>query len=269
MRNNLLDWRYEQRRTAQRVLPFMYLGPTKVARDAEFLVKEGITLVVGVKGRIGGKGGGERKMIVERSVGKGMESAVFDTCGGQDMIRCFEGAVGVVNEHLEGRWRSRGEGDVPTLMAEEEDEEEDEVLLPGKVLVYCETGNDRSAAVVAAYILAMFDMDMVKVIQIVQAQRFCASFDDATRQLLETWEEMLRARRDVIIGSADRKERITVPRREDQDPGRILQMRNFAPNRSSKRTFDQADEGAMDIDVLAGDAWEAGGREGRAPFQDT
>lgn len=213
-------------------------------------------MVVGVKGRVG-EGGGGRKRVAGWSVGEGVESAVFDACGGQDLIGCFEGAVEVVNEHLEGRWRSQGhgEGDVTKMMAEEEKEEDDDdVHLPGKVLVYCETGNDRSAAVVAAYILAMFDMDMVKAIQIVQAQRFCASFDDATRQLLETWGEMLRARRDVMG--------------EDQDSGRMPPMRNSAPNRSSKRTFDQADEGAMDVDVLDEDAQEAGGREGRAPFQD-
>ncbi|KAL9032099.1 MAG: hypothetical protein Q9214_008109, partial [Letrouitia sp. 1 TL-2023] len=144
-------------------------------------------------------------------------------------------------------------------MAEEEEEEEEDVLLPGKVLVFCETGNDRSAAVVAAYILAMFDMDIVKAIQIVQAQRFCASFNDAMRKLLETWEEMLKARRDVMgVGSAGRNGDITVPRGEDQGSVRMPPMTDFAPNRSSKRTFDQADEGAMDVDVLDGDTQETG-----------
>ncbi|KAL9608097.1 MAG: hypothetical protein Q9167_007046 [Letrouitia subvulpina] len=273
-KNNLLDWRYEHRRTAQRVLPFMYLGPANVARDAGFLTREGITLVVGVKGRVGVKGGGGGKRIAAWNVGKGVESAVFDAYGDQDLMGCFEGTVEVVNEHLERRWRSQSQsqsqsgesrgGNAPTVATDDDDD-----LLPGKVLVFCETGNERSAPVVAAYILAMFDVDMVKAIQIVQAQRFCASFDDAARQLLETWEEILKARRDVMgVRSADRNGEITAPREEDQDSVRMPPMRNFAANRSSKRTLDQVDEGAMDVDVLDKDAREAGSREGKAPFQD-
>ena len=47
--NNMIDWKYEQRHQAQRILPFLYLGPVAAARDVAFLQRSGITMVVAVR----------------------------------------------------------------------------------------------------------------------------------------------------------------------------------------------------------------------------
>ena len=47
--NNMIEWQYEQRHQAQRILSFLYLGPVAAARDATFLQRSGITMVVAVR----------------------------------------------------------------------------------------------------------------------------------------------------------------------------------------------------------------------------
>ena len=67
----------------------------------------------------------------------------------------------------------------------------------GKVLLFCESGNGRSAAVAAAYVMTMFDTDLTRALQFVSGQRFCANFDDETKFLLKSYEDILVARRSV------------------------------------------------------------------------
>jgi len=45
----LTDWKYEARREAQAVLPFLYLGPNAVTRDVTFLQQAGITSILTVR----------------------------------------------------------------------------------------------------------------------------------------------------------------------------------------------------------------------------
>ncbi|KAK3081559.1 hypothetical protein LTR53_020464, partial [Teratosphaeriaceae sp. CCFEE 6253] len=72
----------------------------------------------------------------------------------------------------------------------------------GKVLVFCESGNERSAGVVAAYLMETHaDVDFIKAMQLVQAQRFCANFDDAMKRLLQGYWDILRAGRQVAAAS--------------------------------------------------------------------
>ena len=70
--------------------------------------------------------------------------------------------------------------------------------LPGRVLVICETGSGESALFTAAYIMAVHCKGWEYATQIVQSQRFCTIFGNPEFQLLRTFDDLLRAQRDVV-----------------------------------------------------------------------
>jgi len=101
-----------------------------------------------------------------------------DLAGPQELIHDFPQITALINEHLARIHQSTGQ--------------------VGKVLVFCESGNERSAAVIAAYLMETHvDVDFIKAMQLVQAQRFCANFDDGLKRLLQSYWDILCARRQV------------------------------------------------------------------------
>ena len=254
----MLDWVYEQRRNAQQILPFLYLGPMSAARDRDFLLREGITMVLAVRNTMSA----QAKLLGSRAAQDlGIATRMVDVAGNQELIAAFPRAIEVINAHLTAMYQheqlritqggSSTQGHLPTA--------------PGKVLVFCESGNERSATLVTAYIMAMYSTDLIKAIQIVQAQRFAVAFDDSLRNLLSTYEIILRAKRDVVqadshfAGLRDR-----LGGREQNGCG------NERFGKSSKRTLDDAYEEEMDMDEedqnLDYGRFER--RGGSAPFQD-
>lgn len=115
----------------------------------------------------------------------GIASAAVDVAGNQELIAAFPCATKIINDHLVATYHHRIEcGRSPA----------DPSNL-GKVLVFCESGNERSAAVVAAYLMEMYDIDLVSAIQFVQSQRFCVAFDDPLKHLLLSYQQLLEAKR--------------------------------------------------------------------------
>lgn len=126
----------------------------------------------------------------------------------------------------------------------------------GKVLVFCESGNERSAAVVAAYLMESHeDVDYIRAMQVCQSQRFCVNFDDTIKRLLQSFWDILRARRDV-----------------GTQLGRVNNFQIAAPSplRSGKRALSRDnDDGDDDYDMdQAGDDAERFDRRSFAPFVD-
>ncbi|KAE8447744.1 hypothetical protein EG329_010138 [Mollisiaceae sp. DMI_Dod_QoI] len=185
-----VDWRYELRRKAQSILTFLYLGPSSSARDLEALRTEGITLLLVIRNTMTAQASllsGER---VARQLG--IESAAVDVAGNQELIAAFPRAAKIINDHLISSYhRLARENDTQTGRS-----------TWGRVLVFCESGNERSAAVVAAYLMHMFGLDMVAAIQYVQSQRFCVAFDDGLKNLLQAYDDIMRARRTVTRGNS-------------------------------------------------------------------
>lgn len=69
------------------------------------------------------------------------------------------------------------------------------------MLVCCETGNERSAALVAAYMMTMYeDADLVRTLQFIHYRRFCTNFDDDIKFLLRSYGDIVAARRMVDGG---------------------------------------------------------------------
>ena len=230
------DWKYEQRHQAQRILPFLFLGPVAAARDSAFLQRTGITMVVAVRNTLSAQA---RLLQSKAALSLGIQSKSVDVAGNQELIAAFPTAVDMINSHLAEMYQqsvSPNDGSSP-----------------GKVLIYCETGNERSAALVTAYIMAMYSMDMVKAIQVVQAERFAVSIDDETRNFLETFNAMLQARRDVIR----------------QQVESTISFNSTRPSKPGKRTLDDTYSDA-DIDMVEanGNADDARfeKRDGLAPF---
>ena len=178
--NAMLEWSYERRREAQMILPYLYLGPMTVAKDEAWLRRENITCVLGIRL----KGAFEGRLMVgalKKAEQLGIEHHTIDIAGPQDLIHSFPGTSAFIYNHVSQRLQATGK--------------------LGKVFVFCESGNERSAGVVAAYLMeAHEDVDHIKAMQLCQAQRFCTNFDDGMKRLLQSYWDIVCARR-AVAGS--------------------------------------------------------------------
>ncbi|KXX74542.1 Serine/threonine/tyrosine-interacting protein [Madurella mycetomatis] len=156
-------WVYESRRRAQPVLDYLFLGPASAAKDGEFLGREAISMVLAARDA--------RFAVPTGSVGAARARELA--------------AAGVAVESVDVGGPAGGRS-----LAERGEEE-------GRVLVCCETGNDRSAAIVAAYLMAIYGLDTVQAVQFVQLQRFCVALGDDVKFLLQAYGDILKARTDV------------------------------------------------------------------------
>lgn len=191
-------WGYESRRVAQPILDFIYLGPSSVTKDREFLQREGITMLLGVRDS---KMAQAQLMMRVRDVAQELGIAVdfVDIESHHQVIAGFNRAVDKINRHLLAVYRSQAvepcgmsaelpQGQISTPI---------ESFRRGKVLVFCETGNIRSAAIVAAYLMAVFGMSVVTSIQFICLKRFCVDFNEESKRCLKSFEDILNARKDV------------------------------------------------------------------------
>lgn len=132
----------------------------------------------------------------------------------------------------------------------------------GKILVFCESGNERSTVLVCAYLMFVYGVDAVTAIHIVQSQRFCIDVKDEMKNMLLDLEAILVAERQVA--SAGRNQHDFYNNMStDTSSKRFL-------NQSSKRSIDRAYED----DEEMGDAedWpftNGDDRVGVAPFADS
>ena len=227
------DWTYAKRRLAQRVTSFVYLGPSGAAKNIEFLKEEGITMLLLIRDSKSAMA----NFLSGEKVAKqlGIEAAHVDVTDIQHLTHRLRDAVITINEHLVSQYRKRYTGDP-------------EEKVWGKVLIFCESGNERSATVVAAYLMAMYDLDVVGAVQCVQAQRFCVAFDDGLKNLLLNFQH--------IVDS----EKMTLRARRQLDAQ--------APKTQAKRSRDNMDED-MEVDMdQADDEARFDGRRVFAPFRD-
>ena len=251
--NNMLEWKYEQRRAAQKIVPFLYLGPITAAKDRLFLQTEGITMVLAVRNT---QSAMIRLFEPRVAYELGLDVSFIDVNGNLELIAAFPKGIEIINAHLSKMYRLQQACTAHSVV----NPGDSDGRAPGKVLVFCETGNERSATMVAAYMMAMYSKDLRTVLQIIQAQRFCVAYDDPLRNLLQTYESILKAKRDVHQAAGSR---YAV---RNKATGILVQT-----GKSTKRSFDEAQEGNMEIDEEENDgqmdASRFENREGLAPFQ--
>ncbi|KAL9101808.1 MAG: hypothetical protein Q9163_002979 [Psora crenata] len=291
--HSMLNWKYEKRRMAQQVLPFLYLGPCSTARDRTFLLNEGISLVLAVRDKLSANASLMGSKVAQEL---GIEVQTIDVAGNQELIAAFPRGIEIVNAHLSRTYREQQHQEQQRQQQQQQQQQKEQAPLValaagiadgddghasqarfGKVLVFCESGNDRSASLVVAYIMAMYSLDVVTAIQFVHAQRFAITLDDSLRNLLLTYESILQARRDVIqADSGQQKQQRPQQQHQKQQKQQkhVTQGQGGPIGRShhTKRSLDDAsnEDEPMDIDDGTGliDNGAFGKRQGRAPFQD-
>ena len=233
------EWRYDLRRQAQPMVSYLYLGPSNAARDVEWLRKEGITLLLVIRDSTMAQA---RFLSAEKVANQlGVESDCVDVAGNTELIAAFPRAIERINDHLVAVFQHRtSKGMSP-----------DDPASFGKVLVFCESGNERSATVVAAYLMHMYNLSEITAIQCMQTQRFCVAFDDGLKHLLRSYGDILVARSLVTIAGT-------------QTPVSNLTTK-------SKRNRDEMDLGdGMELDMEQQDDVERfGKRSAFTPFRDT
>ena len=132
------NWEYEFRRQFQHVLPFLCLGPSSATRNTDVLKQEGITMLLVIRDTMSATA---KLMSGEKAaIQLGIEAAAVDVSGNPELIKSFDRAIDTINNHLISMYRQRSMY-----------EADPETTTWGKVLIFCEYGNERSAAVVAAY----------------------------------------------------------------------------------------------------------------------
>ncbi|KAI5291056.1 hypothetical protein KEM55_008437, partial [Ascosphaera atra] len=181
------SWQYEDRRAAQQITPYLYLGPVAAAKDADFLAREGITLLLAVRSRDGGAHpqfvNGDRA-----AAALGIQSRYIEVDNEQELISIFQIVIRQVNDHVCRCAFHRTKNSLS-----------EEPLR--KVLVFCESGNGRSAAIVAAYLMAMYQIDAEKAISNVVTRRMSTALDEPTRRALQAFDDIITATRSVTRAS--------------------------------------------------------------------
>ncbi|EAT79337.2 hypothetical protein HBH56_211940 [Parastagonospora nodorum] len=241
-KNTLLEWSYERRRHAQMLLPWLYLGPMLAARDKEYLQAEGITMVLAIRAQANSMIGA---LKVSREVCP--EVATIEVPSFHGLISRFDQTTKLINTHL-ARWRQYSL------------EKTGQAAL-GKVLVFCESGNEKSAAVVAAYLMeTLTDFDHIKAMQVCQAQRFCVNFDDSLKNLLQSYWDILQARRSVAMYNI-----VTTQETAAGATSNTHLSTGVKPKRTIEHTRDDEDV-EMDDGLDPSDALRFAGRDS-TPFQ--
>lgn len=199
---SLQDWKYESRREAQQILNHLWLGPLSAARMVEFIKRENITLLLAIRSAMTAKA----KLLATQLPGVRFES--IDVSGNQELIGQFQRATDIIDGH----YLSGLDANCPTglsvpingreLHAYQRLYFQTSRSLPpgGKTLLFCESGNERSAAVAAAYVMQHLGGNAVQAIQHVQSRRFCVCFDDSMKWLLQSYEPIWMARRQAYAG---------------------------------------------------------------------
>lgn len=135
-----------------------------------------------------------RSAVAARAAPKYMDASMFASAAGLstitldldtpfDLITRLPQTIKAMNDHLEGTCSKGMPGQVANIN--------------GKILVFCESGNERSTALVAAYLMILFGVDVVGAMQIIQSQRFCIAPEDGMKNMLITFQDVLRAKREV------------------------------------------------------------------------
>lgn len=245
--DNSANWRYEWRRKAQKILPFLYLGPWEVLRtQTDFVRNEEITLLLVVRDKATAEAGIMNPQKYAEQFGIMYDS--IDVQDNQELITAFPRAVKVINDHLINCYRQQ----VQTTGNMSLTSGPPPPLRMGKIFAFCETGNMRSAAVAAAYVLAMYKISLIECLGFIQAQRFCIAFDEPMKNLLRSYEDILVAQRDVRKARYEARKNM-VPISNGREMG-------FEGNNTKRgRSIDE------DEDVVMGGDIER--FEGRVPFQ--
>lgn len=235
-KNTLLEWAYERRRQAQMILPWLYLGPMVAARDKAFLAREGITMALAIRTQPNSMRGA---MLAANEVC--LEVASIESPTPYGLTARFAETTSLINRHI-----ARVRQHVLETTGEHS---------LGKVLVFCESGNGTSAAIVASYLMeTLNDFDYIKAMQVCQAQRFCINFDDTLKTMLRSYWDILQAKRSIASYDAQRSQQHDLPIDHSPSSAQLVPLPATRNKRSLEHTRDDDDtmmaDGLEESDAL-------------------
>lgn len=181
--NNAPPWAYEDRRTAQEIVSRIFLGPTAAAKSKAFLQTHGINLTMGIQ--YAPPGAQLPKIFIHSAASAARELGINChatlTHGDHDLMCKVKEMAAAIAAHLKSDPRN-------------------------KVLVFDETGNERAAVVVAAYLLETYpEIGFIKAMQAVHSCRRCVAYTDAHKSLMQTYDDLLQARHDVVSATGPKR----------------------------------------------------------------
>ncbi|KAF9977568.1 hypothetical protein BGZ75_010280 [Mortierella antarctica] len=180
----LLEWRYEQRREMQEILPSIFLGPYSSTRNLEELKNAGITHIVSLWDS------SESKILKVHHPDqfRYLQLEISDAAT-QNLITLFPAVKRFMDQ---------------AILQEN-----------GKVLVNCMSGISRSPAFVVAYLMEATGLDYEMVYRYVQNKRFCMNPNPGFRHQLEEYGPIYTAVQSV--GSQPVEQRSSVRRAAPED----------------------------------------------------
>ena len=245
----LQDWRYEYRRDAQQLLPHLFLGPLASTKNVAFIRNNNITLLLAVRTNMTARA----RLLSTQLPGVRYES--IDVASTHELISQFPRAQQIIDAHYiaelpadaRGQLITPLDGRVLRTFQEQWMIRTGSTQPPGgRTLLFCESGNERSAAVAAAYIMQHLGGTTIQAIQMVQAKRFCVCFDDAMKWMLMNYDPIWKARK------MQQQQLLQQQQQQEQHPNND----SLGNRRKSKRKIDDDDD---EEEIPMG---------GRAPFLD-
>ena len=188
MHHKMSTWAYEMRRDAQAILPFLFLGPVSAAKDPSFIKCVGITLMIAARSGNAAKARPSLLHPDRISTTAGLVTMTCDFEGSHDLFPKLRPTIQAINEHLLNTCSRVPIQDVSDVR--------------GKVFIFCETGNERSAIVVAAYLIAVFGVSAISAIHLIQSQRFSLTMDDRGKKMLADFYDLVQAEYEVSASNA-------------------------------------------------------------------
>ncbi|KAJ8119617.1 hypothetical protein ONZ43_g3474 [Nemania bipapillata] len=188
-------WTYTARHHAQPILDYLYLGPSTVMRNRQWLQDEGFTMILGARDK---RQASLNMMSFDKLAEElGIEARCIDVEGVHELTSLFPVAIRTINNHMLRIHREQMAKISDMNITGQGMANPQANYRRGKVLVFCETGNDRSASFVCAYIMAIFGKTFTQAYDFMCSNRLCAGMDDNVRHFLTAYEDILRAQRTV------------------------------------------------------------------------
>lgn len=235
-------WEFDKRRHAQAILPYLFLGPSTAMRDSAFLDSAGITFLLAVRSSQAVQSHPKYLNPATYSTAVNRQTATFDLDTPFDFITGIKSAIKLIVDHIEAK--------TTTPITSIDD-------IRARILVCCESGNERSATFVVAFLMVVYGFDNRTAIQLVHSQRFSVSLSDGMRRMLGDFNDLLAAERQVAHAHS------TIRRDLPSYPQPAL------PAKSNKRTFTSYDEEDEDMGNTDQSFDIDDNRMGMAPFTDT
>lgn len=180
-------WQYNDRQHAQFILPFVMLGPAAVARDRNFIRENQLTMVISVRNAVVASRSPKLLDPARFDSCQGLETATFDIGSPFDFIQRVRPVIKLMVTHLNKYNQS-----VDLVRPEQ---------VRGRILVCCETGNERSPVLVAAFLMLVYGLPWHESLNLIHAHRYSLAVSTQMNDMLINLGMIFSAQADLNASS--------------------------------------------------------------------